>query len=182
MTAMTDWLDRILPALVGELADASLPMPGLTAIAQLLRCDQQSVGGSMLRLESAGVLTMRRSGKGASFRIAVTLADGRCTMPGQALRRPDPLLVIRAARRAGVPPVNPAPVVRRYGQAAVAEAHHSAPAAPNRTRCPSCNLPPHHAECRHGWDGETTRAMRVRSGLVAAAARRGFTNARGVRA
>lgn len=47
------------------------------------------------------------------------------------------------------------------------------PAGPERTRCPSCNLPPHHAECRHGWDGETTRAMRVRSGLVAAAARRG---------
>lgn len=28
--------------------------------------------------------------------------------------------------------------------------------APVRTRCPRCNLPPLHAECRHGWNGQTT--------------------------
>jgi hypothetical protein len=32
--------------------------------------------------------------------------------------------------------------------------------APIRTRCPKCNLPPHHADCRHGWDGAMTRTMR----------------------
>lgn len=32
--------------------------------------------------------------------------------------------------------------------------------APIQTRCPKCNLPPHHAECRHGWDGRMTGVMR----------------------
>lgn len=41
-----------------------------------------------------------------------------------------------------------------------------------RTRCPFCNMPPAHADCRHGWDGLTTaaarRAIAVEAGIVIA--------------
>lgn len=39
----------------------------------------------------------------------------------------------------------------------------------NRTRCPRCNLPPDHIECRHGWNGITTRMERRAIAMEAAA-------------
>lgn len=40
-----------------------------------------------------------------------------------------------------------------------------------RTRCPFCEMPPGHADCRHGWDGATThvqrRAMAMSRGVAA---------------
>jgi hypothetical protein len=39
-----------------------------------------------------------------------------------------------------------------------------------RERCPLCNAPPHDALCAHGWDGETTRAMRARAAVLLASA------------
>lgn len=42
--------------------------------------------------------------------------------------------------------------------------------APVNLRCPLCNLPPDHAECAHGWNGQTTRRERrsilIESGVL----------------
>lgn len=39
-----------------------------------------------------------------------------------------------------------------------------------RDRCPLCEARPNDPSCAHGWDGETTRAMRREAGLRLAAA------------
>lgn len=55
------------------------------------------------------------------------------------------------------------------GLPVTADAHPDDTPRVNNLRCPRCNLPPNHVDCRHGWNGATTRLERRAIAMEAAA-------------
>lgn len=139
-----DWLVR-------QRDGDGLVMIRTTAMAHATGLGQSTVEVLLTRWANAGAVPVVRRGGNT----------------GPSVRRP--MIEMRDVA-VGMPAVHPG------RQMNSAPALRGAPLVPNgppvpklaavRTRCPWCELPPGHAECRHGWDG-TSRAIERRSMMAA---------------
>ncbi len=116
-----------------------------TAMAHATGLGQSTVEVLLTRWANAGVVPVVKRGGNT----------------GPSVRRP---LAAQRDAAVGIPAVHP------NKQVAAPTGLRGAPLVPNgppvpalapvRTRCPHCNLPPLHAECRHGWNGQTRAVER----------------------
>ncbi len=135
-----DWLMR-------QRDGDGLVMIRTTAMAHATGLGQSTVEVLLTRWANAGAVPVVRRGGNT----------------GPSVRRPLPAMRDVAV---GMPAVHPGRQINS------APALRGAPLVPNgppvpmlaavRTRCPFCELPPHHSDCRHGCDG-LTRAVERRA-------------------
>lgn len=141
-------LGHALIALLTRLARAGAAMPSNRVLSGELGCCAEAVSRLLLIMERDGVLVVEKRGKTFGLQRRVTIvATNLSTAP---MRDPEPPVRARRARERST--LSP----------------HAVPKSPPvrddlrvvRTRCPRCNLPPDHSECRHRWNGATTAAER----------------------
>lgn len=143
----------ILTETISEIARAGGMMPSNVALAHQLACSDVLISRMLTMLERDGALIIEKRGRTFSLQRRVTIAATGETTAAMADR-------VRTQRQSErityVPhPVPPGPPVREEAKVC-------------RTRCPFCNMPPDHAECRHGWNGLTTWVQRRAIGAEAA--------------
>lgn len=164
--ASGDALVPILAAVVDALA--GLPCPQNQMLGRLSGLTVGQIDVALARGVAAGRL--RRDVRRRSRRLVVLDGAGKAVSAtaysrsgGGSLPAARCELAKVAARAAGGNPVEDgAPLVTAR------PSHDDAPRT-NNLRCPRCNLPPDHGECRHGWNGATTRAERRAIAMAAAA-------------
>lgn len=152
MDGMTP-LGLALLDLISELAREGAAMPSSVALGQQLGCSDVTLSRLLTIFERDGVLIIEKRGRAFSLQRRVTIvATGETT--GEMADRVQTQRQVE--RMTYTPhPVPPGPPVREEAKVW-------------RTRCPFCNLPPDHAECRHGWNGLTTHSQRRAIGAEAA--------------
>lgn len=138
-------LGRALLAALTKLAKAGAVMPSNLMLGRQLDCGAEAVSRLLLILEREGVLQIEKRGKTFGLRRRVTIvASGLSTAPIE-----DPVQTHQQRERATfvAHPVSKSPPVPEELRVV-------------RTRCPFCELPPDHSECRHRWNGATTATQR----------------------
>lgn len=156
--ASSDGLVPILAAVLTALD--CLPCPANQMLSRMTGLTLSQIDSALARGVATGAL--RRDVRKRSRRLAVLDTAGKVVAATDFSRSGgSPLASVfweraKDASRAvgGKPTDNGAikPVAQRAAEAALVHV--------NTVRCPFCNLPPEHAECRHGWNGLTTRVQR----------------------
>lgn len=138
-------LGHALIAALTRLAQAGAAMPSNKALGGMLDCDASAVGRLLMIHEREGALIIERRGRTFGLQRRVTIV----------------------AAKLSTAPIEDRIVAPKRGERITYLPHKVAKSPPvpegqrvERTRCPLCELPPHHAECRHGWDGAMTAATR----------------------
>lgn len=140
---------------IAEIARAGEAMPDNHVLGCKLECSADSISRLLTVLEREGVLRIERRGRTCGLQRRVTIVAtgtstakiGAAQVPSQPRRKPKGSVMHLVA---------PARAVREDARVV-------------RTRCPMCEMPPGHPDCRHGWDGASTRAMRRDARLAVAA-------------
>ncbi|MFN7028411.1 MAG: hypothetical protein ACK4PC_03500 [Sphingopyxis sp.] len=138
--------------LIERIAAEGQEMPRDARLAKALGASAAGINRALHALADNGHIRVEAKGRTIGTRRRVTVVrSGATTAPIDAIAKPD----LAAERRAILPHlVMPGPPVREELRVV-------------RDRCPFCNLPPQHGACRHGWDGQTTRAQRRDAAIMA---------------
>lgn len=138
-------LGHALIALLTKLAKAGAMMPSNMALGAELNCCAEAISRLLLIHEREGTLIIEKRGKTFGLRRRVTIV----------------------ATNLSTAPIEDRVPTRRERERFTYNSHPAPKSPPvpeelrvERDRCPRCELPPHHAECRHGWNGLTTRQQR----------------------
>lgn len=146
------WIAPLVAALV---ALDGVPCPSNAALARLLDLSAGQLDHALARAIGQGRVV--REMRARSRRLSVPGADGR-VIAATGWSRAGGNIVPAQLRDAAAMAARAA----ASGSAAAKSARAPAPPPPRAVnlRCPLCNLPPDHADCRHGWNGQTIRAER----------------------
>lgn len=155
--AEREYGDLLVPVLAAALAALDgYPCPQNQTLGRLTGLSVSQIDVAIARGIATGKLQREMRRRARRF---IVLGDEGQTVAASGFSRPGggpiPHAVIAKATAAAIAAGGPA----TGEEAAPRKKADGAPRA-GRERCPMCNLPPNHAECRHGWDGSTTRAMR----------------------
>lgn len=162
-----DALVPILTAVIGALDGVSCPQNQM--LGRLTGLTVGQIDTALARGIATGKL--RRDMRHRRSRRLVVLGDGgkAVAATGYSMAGCKPLSAEAferakaAARAAGGNPADDG------GVPVMADARPDEAPRVNNLRCPRCNLPPDHGECRHGWNGATTRLERRAIAMEAAA-------------
>lgn len=144
MEGMTP-LGMALLDLIAKLAANNESMPNNEPLARQLGCSDAGISRLLLIFERKGVLKIEKRGKTFGLQRRVTIVATNAATAPTLDRIPTRRERERFTYNSHPVPKSP-PILEELRVA--------------RDRCPMCEMPPHHAECRHGWNGLTTLRQR----------------------